>query len=147
MRRCGLLLFLALIVPLRAVSAQLPPNDHWRTIATQHFYIHFPRGLEEQGKRGAVDAERAFAELSTELKAPKGKIDLVISDNVDYVNGYATPYPSNRIVVYAHPPVDAPELRNYDDWLRLVITHELTHVFHLDRADGVWRLGRSIFGR
>jgi hypothetical protein len=140
-------LFCALAIPFTNLGAQLPPNDHWLTIETSHFYIHFPRGLEAIGKRGAVDAERAFAELSTELKAPRGKIDLVISDNVDYVNGYATPFPGNRIVVFAHPPVDAPELRNYDDWLRLVITHELTHVFHLDRADGVWRLGRSIFGR
>jgi hypothetical protein len=127
--------------------AQLVPNDHWLTIDTQHFHVHFPRGLEAEGRRGAVDAERAFAELSRELKPPRGKVDLVIADNIDYVNGYATSFPGNRVVVYAHPPVDAPELRNYDDWLRLVITHELTHVFHLDRAEGLWRLGRSIFGR
>ena len=127
--------------------AQLVPNDHWLTIETAHFHVHFPKGLEAEGRRGAVDAERAFAELSTELKAPRGKIDLVIADNVDYVNGYATSFPGNRVVVFAHPPVDAPELRNYDDWLRLVITHELTHVFHLDRAEGLWRLGRTIFGR
>jgi hypothetical protein len=50
-------------------------------------------------------------------------------------------------VVFAQPPVNAPELRNYDDWSRLVITHELAHVFHLDRADGLWRFGRSILGR
>jgi hypothetical protein len=129
------------------LRAQLVPNDHWLTIETAHFHVHFPRGLEAEGKRGAVDAERAFAELSTELKPPRGKVDLVIADNIDYVNGYATSFPGNRVVVFAHPPVDAPELRNYDDWLRLVITHELTHVFHLDRAEGLWRLGRTIFGR
>ena len=128
-------------------GAQLVPNDHWLTIETAHFHVHFPKGLDAEGKRGAVDAERAFAELSTELKAPRGKIDLVIADNVDYVNGYATSFPGNRVVVFAHPPVDAPELRNYDDWPRLVITHELTHVFHLDRAEGLWRFGRAIFGR
>ena len=127
--------------------AQLVPNDRWLTIETHHFYVHFPRGLENEGRRAAVSAERAFAELRTELKAPRGKVDLVIADNIDYVNGYASTVPGNRIVVFAHPPVDAPELRNYDDWLRLVITHELTHIFHLDRAEGLWRLGRTIFGR
>ena len=141
-------LAIAALAFLPGVSrAQLVPNDRWLTIETAHFHIHFPKGLEAEGKRGAVDAERAFAELSTELKAPRGRIDLVIADNVDYVNGYATSFPGNRVVVFAHPPVDAPELRNYDDWLRLVITHELTHVFHLDRAEGLWRLGRTIFGR
>ena len=38
-------------------------------------------------------------------------------------------------------------MRNYDDWSRLVITHELAHIFHLDRADGIWRFGRSVLGR
>lgn len=94
-----------------------------------------------------MNAERAWAELSTELEPPRGKVDLVVADNVDYVNGYASAFPSNRIVIFAHPPIDAPEIRNYDDWSRLVVTHELTHVFHLDRADGIWGLGRKIFGR
>ncbi len=63
------------------------------------------------------------------------------------MNGYASPFPSNRIVIYAHPPVSTAEFRNYDDWSRLVITHELAHIFHLDRADGVWGLGQRLFGR
>ncbi len=129
------------------VRAQLVPDDQWFTIETEHFRVHFTRPLEAEARRGAVNAERAFAQLATELQPPRGKVDLVIADNVDYVNGYATPYPSNRIVVFAHPPVDAPGLRNYDDWSALVITHELAHIFHLDRAGGFWRVGRSIFGR
>ncbi|HZK79014.1 MAG TPA: hypothetical protein VFC35_08900, partial [Gemmatimonadaceae bacterium] len=146
MRFATVILALALFASTRT-SAQLVPNDHWYTIETQHFRVHFIKSLESEGRRGAVNAERAFAQLSTELKPPPGKIDLVIADNVDYVNGYATSLPTNRIVVFAHPPIDTPELRNYDDWSQLVITHELTHVFHLDRADGLWRLGRDVFGR
>jgi hypothetical protein len=130
-----------------SARAQLVPNDRWYTIETDHFRVHFAKGLEGEGKRAAVNAERAWAELATELKAPSGRVDLVIADNIDYVNGYASSFPSNRVVVFAHPPIDAPELRNYDDWSRLVITHELTHIFHLDRADGLWRFGRDIFGR
>ena len=128
-------------------SAQLVPNDRWYTIETEHFRVHFTKPLETEARRGALNAERAYAALSTELKPPSGKVDLVIADNVDYVNGYATSIPSNRIVIFAHPPIDTPELRNYDDWSQLVITHELTHIFHLDRADGLWRLGRNVFGR
>ena len=130
-----------------SAHAQLVPNARWYTIETEHFRVHFTRELESEARRGAANAERAWVELSRELKAPGGKVDLVIADNIDYVNGYASSFPSNRIVVFAHPPVDAPELRNYDDWSRLVITHELAHVFHLDRAEGLWRFGRSILGR
>ncbi|MBA3403244.1 MAG: PD40 domain-containing protein, partial [Gemmatimonadaceae bacterium] len=138
------LLFLA---QPQALLAQLVPADRWLTIETEHFRVHFTKALEIEARRGATNAERAYALLSTELRPPRGKVDMVIADNVDYVNGYATPFPSNRIVIFANPPVETPELRNYDDWSMLVITHELMHIFHLDRAGGVWKVGRSIFGR
>ena len=144
----SLALAAALIVgAARVTSAQLPPNEQWRTIRTDHFRVHFTPAIEAEARRAAVNAERAYAELSAELVPPRGTIDLVVSDNVDYVNGYATPFPSNRIVVYAHPPTDASGLRDYEDWNALVVTHELTHIFHLDRSRGIWRFGQAIFGR
>ena len=141
-------LVVALLIGIHSRSqAQLVPNDDWRTLETKHFRVHFTPPLEGLARRAAVNAERAYTELSTELVPPRGTIDLVVADNVDYVNGYATPFPSNRIVVFAHPPTDASGLRYYTDWNALVITHELTHIFHLDRSRGIWRVGQAIFGR
>jgi len=131
----------------RAASAQLPPNEHWRTLHTKHFRVHFTPPVEAEARRAAVNAERAYAQLSAELVPPRGIIELVVADNVDYTNGYATPFPYNRIVIYARPPSDASGLRNYEDWNALVVTHELTHIFHLDRARGIWAFGQAIFGR
>ncbi len=128
-------------------GAQVVPNEQWRTIETRHFRIHFTPPLETLARRTAPNAERAFELLSRELVPPSGKVDLVIADNVDYTNGYATPFPSNRIVIFAHPPVEEVALRNYADWSQLVVQHELTHIFHLDRARGIWKLGRYFFGR
>ncbi|MDQ2767691.1 MAG: hypothetical protein M3Y30_11095 [Gemmatimonadota bacterium] len=129
------------------VSAQVVPNAHWRTIDTRHFHVHFTPELEPAARRAAVSAERAYDKLATQLHPPRGPIDLVLADNVDYANGYTTPFPTNRIVVYAHPPLDDVSLRYYDDWLALVITHELTHTFHLDRTRGWWRIAQYVFGR
>ncbi len=136
-----------LLCVARAAAAQLVPNDDWRTLATTHFRVHFTPDLEEQARRAAVNAERAYRQLAVELVPPRGTIDLVVSDNVDYVNGYATPFPSNRIVVFAHPPTDASGLRHYDDWNALVLTHELAHIFHLDRVGGIWKVAQAVFGR
>ena len=74
-------------------------------------------------------------------------IDVVLSDDVDLSNGSATPYPTNRIVIYANPPVSESALRYTNDWGQLVITHELTHIFHLERTRGIWSLGQHVFGR
>jgi hypothetical protein len=141
------ILLLVMLVPLERLEAQIVPNDDWKTIETQHFRVHFTPPLESLARHSAATAERAWTLLSRELVPPHGKIDLVVADNVDYTNGYATPFPSNRVVIYAHPPVDEVSLRYNADWTELVITHELTHIFHLDRAKGIWKLARYAFGR
>lgn len=128
-------------------DGQIAPNAHWRTLRTPHFYVHFTPAEEKAARRAAVDAEQAYAALALRLHPPRGPIDLVVADNVDFSNGSTTPYPTNRILVYARPGLDVVSLRYYDDWLQLVITHELTHVFHLDRTRGWWRLAQHVFGR
>ena len=127
--------------------AQVDPRGDMRTIATAHLRVHMRADQESVGRRAASIAEAAYAQLSRELAPPSGVIDLLLADNVDYSNGFAQTFPTNRVVVYAVPPVAAPELRFHDDWLRLVITHELAHIFHLDRATGLWRVGRTLLGR
>ncbi|HEX5435838.1 MAG TPA: hypothetical protein VFW98_01670 [Gemmatimonadaceae bacterium] len=142
-----LLAVVLLLAPAGRAVAQVAPNAHWETIRTEHFKVHFTPALEDAARRAAADAEQAYAALSRTLDPPRGPIDLVVADNLDVSNGFTTVFPSNRIVIYTHPPLDVPFLRFYDDWIALVITHELTHVFHLDRADGWWGVAQHVFGR
>ncbi len=137
---------LLIAAPARG-RAQLRPDLDWRSVSTEHFRVHFTPPLEPLARRAAAEAERAYAGLSRELHPPRGPIDLVVSDDADYSNGWATPIPTNRVVIYANPPIDAGALRHNDDWLQLVVTHELTHIFHLDRSRGIWRLAQGVFGR
>ncbi len=136
----------AVAIAVRA-GAQVAPNLHWETIKTEHFNVNFAPGLEPVARRAAGSIERAYGRLSKELHEPRGPIDLTIADNYDVSNGYASVFPSNRIVVYARPTVDATSLKFLDDWIDLVVTHELTHIFHLDRTGGWWRAAQYVFGR
>jgi hypothetical protein len=128
-------------------AAQVDPSGNWRTLHTQHFRIHFRPAYRARAQLVANEAERAYVLLATELHPPRGIVDLTISDDADYANGVTTTYPSNRITIFLTPPVTDPGLQNYDSWERLVVVHELTHVFHLDRTRGFWRTLQSIFGR
>jgi hypothetical protein len=127
--------------------AQVAPDLHWQTITTEHFHVNFAPGLESVARRAAGSAERAYTRLSAELHPPRAPLDLTIADNIDVSNGYTTVFPSNRIVIYARPTVDASSLSFLDDWIDLVVTHELTHVFHLDRTAGWWGIAQHLFGR
>jgi len=137
----------ALLVLVHGSAAAQAPTERWMTLRTEHFNVHCARGLEAPARRAAAAGEAAYSLLAAELVPPRGPIELVVADNVDFSNGYATVYPTNRIVVFLHPPVQAMALRAYDDWIELVVAHELTHVFHLDRSRGWWRAAQRIFGR
>ncbi|HET7631377.1 MAG TPA: hypothetical protein VFK16_03585 [Gemmatimonadaceae bacterium] len=146
MRRLLVALALGCCLP-QVGHAQLPPNANWRTIHTPHFYVHFTPALEAVARRAAADAETAWAQLSLDFAPPRGPIDLVIADNVDATNGSATMFPTNRIIIYANPPVNDPGLRFTNDPTAMIVTHELTHIFQLDRSRGVWRAAQYVFGR
>ena len=53
--------------PASALRAQLNPAAKWQTIKTQHFYVHFTKATEPQARRAAVNAERAYSLLASEL--------------------------------------------------------------------------------
>ena len=147
MRIRDLLALPLLAILATGVGAQVRPDLPWRTIATEHFRVHFTPELEALARRTARNAELAWVALARELVPPRGTVDIVVADHADYANGYATPFPSNRIVVFARPPVEELSLRNHADWNQLLVTHELTHIFHLDRARGWWGVAQRLFGR
>ncbi|MEQ1693279.1 MAG: hypothetical protein ABMA00_18450, partial [Gemmatimonas sp.] len=138
---------LAFMLAVSTMEAQVDPRGAMRTLSTPHLRVHVRADHEALGRRAAAIAEIAYGQLARELTPPAGPIDLLIADNVDYSNGFAQVFPTNRVVIYAVPPVGSTELRFHDDWLQLVITHELAHIFHIDRARGLWRAGRWVFGR
>lgn len=121
----------------------------WRTLHTAHFRIHCPQRLVEPfGRQVAKAAEEAWALLVPQLGwEPDAPIDMRIEDDTDWANGFASTLPYNLVVLYAVPPTAGSGLSDYDDWLRLLVYHELTHIVHLDRVGGVPALLNRGLGR
>ena len=129
-------------------AAQVPPDEAWRSVETEHFRITFPEPLETLARRAGDLAERAHRKLTAQFReGPPGRIDIVLTDHVDVSNGFARLFPSNRIVLFARPPADHPALAYFDDWLELLIAHEVAHIFHLDYGGTLGRIFRTLFGR
>ena len=150
--RSGIRGLWAVLVAVQAVAAgsaaaQAPPPDaDWRTFRTAHFRVSYEAGLEPVARRAAAVAERTHAVLSAELTpAPEGVIDLVVVDHADYSNGLSTPFPSNRIVLFARPAAMGEFFAR--DWIELVTVHELVHAFHLERSGAVGDVVRTVLGR
>jgi len=138
-----------LLVPLLAgrAEAQVDPSGSWRTLHTPHFRIHFRPAYRDAALTQAREAERSYGLLATELHPPRGVVDITLADDIDAANGFTTVVPTNRITIFAAPPAGDHGLLFFDNWLRLVTTHELAHVFHLDRSRGLWGGLQRVFGR
>ena len=140
-------LLVALALLAGRSEAQVDPSGPWRTLHTPHFRIHFRPAYRGVALTEAREAERAYALLASELHPPRGTVDLTLGDDIDGSNGFTTVFPSGRITILAPAPATDPGLLQYDTWLRLVTTHELAHVFHLDRTRSFWAVAQHVLGR
>ncbi|MEM6292400.1 MAG: hypothetical protein AAGA54_14090 [Myxococcota bacterium] len=123
------------------------PDVKWKTIETEHFYVHFWSGEEDAAERTAMIAEKAYAELSEAWGHDVYlKTHITLSDVQDTANGRATANPYPQVVAYATAPESGSVLEAYDDWLDILITHELVHVVHLDTVHGIARALNGVFG-
>ena len=122
------------------------PDERWRSLESAHFTVTFPEGMEALASKTAARAERAYELLATSLERTPGRTQILLTDHVDVSNGSATVAPYRRVTIFARPPVDGFALSYFDDWLELVLTHELAHVFHLEVGSGLSSILRGVFG-
>ena len=113
----------------------------WRTIETEHFYIHFHNGAERSGRVAAKVAEEIFGPVTSLYNhVPDQKVSIIMKDYDDYSNGAAYFY-DNKIELWA-PSLDF-DLRGAHNWLRNVITHEFTHIIQIQTS---MKYGRRVPG-
>lgn len=128
-------------------AARYDPTLRFRTTSTRRFDIHFHQGEEALAARVAGFAEAVAAEVDAALGAPRGRVQVVLVDQTDQSNGFATVFPYDLIELTAAPPPSLSTIGNTDDWLRLVFAHEYTHIVHLQKGRGWPGRLRSVFGR
>lgn len=140
------------------MSSVVPARySDFKTIQTEHFDIHYPskskedffivKNMEMIARMSAVYLEEGFEKLTQDLNStPYLRIQVVIVDNTDSHNGFASPVPQNTIYIYAIPPLSHTSIAEYDNWLRDTVFHELTHIVNLSTTRGYSVPLRTIFG-
>ncbi len=150
MRRKYLLIITILFLSSVFLKGQIlnfNPTTKIFRIQSEHFEVLFPEGYENLAKRSIIIGEDRYKVLSGFFNwKPKKKIVIGFFPNYDYSNGYTIVSPYSFMALIPFPPSSDSEISNYDDWLNLLLTHELSHVFHLDQSKDMANFFRMIFG-
>jgi len=130
----------ALLIAVVLGSAVLTPPAaaQVQTIVTDHFRIHFMPGAQGTARRVAEVAEEVFAPLAAayDYYDDFQTIHVLVLDTSDMLGNAWADYYTNTIAVWA-TNLDY-ELRGSHDWIRNVLTHELTHIITLNKARKKW---------
>jgi len=141
-------LAVALVAAMTTAAHAGDPLREFFTIETDHFVIHYYAPLDDIARRVAVVAEAAHRTLVPALDhAPAEKTIVVVVDDTDSANGFASVLPRNQIQLYATAPGSFTELDDHDDWLYGLTLHEYTHIVHLDTMGPLPRIYNKIFGK
>ena len=133
---------------LSYAATKFDPSLKWQAIETQNFHIYFHQNEQEIAQECTEIAEDVYKKLLDSLGwEPKRKISIVIADNNDEANGFATSFPDNAIYIAPFPPSPMILGSRFTNWLRFVIVHEYTHIVHLDMVSGSPGFIRKVFGR
>jgi Tol biopolymer transport system component len=147
-RRLLVVVVLLLCGRVLEAASLVDPALHFRMLRTAHFIIYFHQGEDRTARELAAIAEDAWVKLQRPLGvAPPKLTHVILADQAELSNGFATPLPYDTVFITAVWPAGSDFIGNTDDWLRLAFTHEFTHIVHLDRSEGWARVVRGIFGR
>jgi hypothetical protein len=129
-------------------AATFDPKLRFQRLRSTHFAIYFHAGEEAIARRLAVVAEDVRQRVMEALGVDAPTLThVILVDQDESANGWATPLPYDTIMVTAAWPSAVDPVGRVDDWLRVVFTHEFTHVVHLHQSRGWARLVHSTFGR
>ncbi|HET7676087.1 MAG TPA: hypothetical protein VFL54_11240, partial [Gammaproteobacteria bacterium] len=138
-----------MLVTLSTSAGAVSPDHHWRTLRGGGFTIIYSEGEETLAARTLAIAEQTADRIDARFHwRPLEPVRIVLTDDIGLSNGFTSVFPHNLIEIYVTPPsVQADGLVRYGDWLRMIITHEYTHIVQLGMAHG-WPAGlRRWFGR
>jgi Tol biopolymer transport system component len=158
-----LLIYSPLVMKVEAV--RYDPGLNWQVLESPHFSVYFSKlqnnkqndrdfsyNNEQLAQQVADIAEETFHQVNAQLESPNKhhhlqKIAIIIEDFSDYTLGFASSFP-HRVIRLS---LTAPTAKSFDmkfkSWLKMVITHEYTHLAHFEMTSGLTTALRALFGQ
>lgn len=144
----ALLVLSVLVMGTRGARAASDPSLAYHTLQSKHFRITYHTGCEEVARRVADVAESIHRNMVQHVGwEPREITEIFLSDLTDTANGSASAVPYNAIRLNVTAPDDLSPLGDVDDWYTELVTHEYTHILHVDQIRGVPAIVNAVIGK
>jgi len=147
-------------------AVRYDPRLDWQVLESPHFSIYFSVAQndeqdkeifsynnEQLAQEVADIAEEAYHRVNAQLGSPDKhhhlqKIAIIMEDFSDYALGFASSFPHRVIRISLAGPTAKSFDMKFKSWLKMVITHEYTHIAHFEMTSGpVTTALRALFGQ
>jgi hypothetical protein len=153
MRRFSPLVLLVFVLLLLAAAVTASPADRspgapgWFSVSTEHFTF-----IYRQPHQSAVDelvdvAEEVYEDVTGLFQSYPEHIDAMVFGETDLANGYYTSAPPQHIGLFVPQPTMPFIDTGARSWLRLLLTHEVTHLVQANYQPGLFDVIGTVFGR
>jgi hypothetical protein len=119
------------LATLGSSQAQLIGEVPLQQVVTPHFTVIHPPRLEGYARRVAATAEAVRGAVSGIVGNQPPRTYILVGDETDEFNGYATVFPYPIIRIYATFPQPGLIGVQWQDVLEVLLVHEFTHIAHL----------------
>ena len=141
------------------------PGLNWQVLESPHFSVYFSKlqnneqnnddfsyNNEQLAQEVADIAEETYQQVNTQLGSPNKhhhlqKIAIIMEDFSDYALGFASSFPHRVIRLSLAAPTAKSFDMKFKSWLKMVITHEYTHLAHFEMTAGPTTALRALFGQ
>ena len=133
----------------RGAPGALSAAAQLQAIATNHVTVLFADpALEGMARRAAELAEEALAIVAGWFGSEPFPVTLHLDASTDVFNAIAAPIPRPTVALRFVPPLESGLGLGAEDWLELLLVHELAHLGHFTRtaapAPGIGLVGEGV---
>ncbi len=136
------LLFSITLFPLFSTE----PFNGWERIKTGHFTIVFEEKSRESAMEVAGFCEEVYAKVTGFFGSYPDNILTVLHDRSDLSNGSFYPAPPHLNLYVTSPAVPLMGAQE-GNWLKILLTHELTHYVNLTYGKGIFNALSKVLGK
>ncbi|MBE3127719.1 MAG: PD40 domain-containing protein, partial [Candidatus Atribacteria bacterium] len=158
-----LVIYSPLVTSVEAV--RYDPGLNWQVLESPHFSVYFSKlqnneqndedfsyNNEQLAQEVADIAEETYHQVNAQLGSPNKhhhlqKIAIIMEDFSDYALGFASSFPHRVIRLSLTAPTAKSFDMKFESWLKMVITHEYTHLAHFEMTSGPTTALRALFGQ